>query len=59
MNRDAMRTTLRVTKALSDLQRVRVLMMLRPGAKVVVQTPESKAQSEKVVASTDKPQAKP
>jgi hypothetical protein len=35
------------------------LMMLRPGAKVVVQTPEPKAQSEKAVASTDKPQARP
>ena len=35
------------------------LMMLRPGAKVVVQTPESKAQSEQAAAPTDKPQAKP
>jgi RND family efflux transporter MFP subunit len=35
------------------------LMMLRPGAKVVVQTPESKAQSDKAAASTNKPQAKP
>ena len=35
------------------------LMMLRPGAKVVVQSAESKAQSEKAAAPTDKPQAKP
>jgi len=35
------------------------LMLLRPDAKVVVQTPESKAQSEKAAAPTDKPQAKP
>jgi multidrug efflux system membrane fusion protein len=35
------------------------LMMLRPGVKVVVQTPESKAQSEKAAAPTDKPQSKP
>jgi len=34
------------------------LMLLRPDAKVVVQTPESKAQSEKVGAPTDKPQSK-
>ena len=34
------------------------LMMLRPGAKVVVQSAESKAQSEKAAAPTDKPQAK-
>ncbi|MGO8926472.1 MAG: efflux RND transporter periplasmic adaptor subunit [Limisphaerales bacterium] len=34
------------------------LMTLRPGAKVVVQSPESKAQSEKAAAPTDKPQAK-
>jgi RND family efflux transporter MFP subunit len=50
-----------VVKGLTPADQVVVngLMMLRPGAKVVVQTPESKAQSEKVVASTDKPQAKP
>jgi multidrug efflux system membrane fusion protein len=50
-----------VVKGLTPEDRVIVngLMMLRPGAKVVVQTPESKAQSEKAVASTDKPQAKP
>ncbi len=35
------------------------LMLVRPGAKVVVQTPESKAQSEQAAAQTDKPQAKP
>ncbi len=35
------------------------LMLVRPGANVVIQTPESKAQSEKAVAQTDKPQAKP
>jgi len=34
------------------------LMMLRPGAKVVVQSPEAKAQSEKAAAPADKPQAK-
>jgi len=34
------------------------LMLLRPGAKVVVQTPESKAQSGKAATPTDKPQAK-
>ena len=34
------------------------LKMLRPGAKVVVQSAESKAQSEKAAAPTDKPQAK-
>ena len=33
------------------------LMMLRPDAKVVVDTPESKAQSEQAAAQTDKPQA--
>jgi multidrug efflux system membrane fusion protein len=50
-----------VLKGLTPEDRVIVngLMMLRPGAKVVVQTPESKAQSEKAVASTDQPQAKP
>ena len=50
-----------VLKGLTPEDRVIVngLMMLRPGAKVVVQTPESKAQSEKVIAQTDKQQAKP
>ncbi len=31
MNSDAMRATLRVTKALSDIQRLRILLMLRAG----------------------------
>ena len=35
------------------------LMMLRPGAKVVIQTPESKAQSDQAAAPADKLQAKP
>jgi RND family efflux transporter MFP subunit len=35
------------------------LMLVRPGAKVIIQTPESKAQSDKPAAATDKPQAKP
>ncbi len=35
------------------------LMLLRPGAKVVIQTPESKALSDKVTAPTNKPAAKP
>jgi RND family efflux transporter MFP subunit len=35
------------------------LMLLRPGAKVVIQTLESKAQSDKTAAPADKPQAKP
>jgi multidrug efflux system membrane fusion protein len=50
-----------VPKGLTPEDRVVVngLMMLRPGAKVVVQTPESKAQSEKAAAPTEKPQAKP
>ena len=50
-----------VSKGLTPEDRVVVngLMMLRPGAKVVVQTPESKAQSEKAAAPTEKPQAKP
>jgi RND family efflux transporter MFP subunit len=50
-----------VVKGLTAEDRVIIngLVMLRPGAKVVVQTPESKAQSEKAVAQTDKPQAKP
>ena len=30
MNNETMKTTLRVTKALADLQRVRILMMLQP-----------------------------
>ena len=34
------------------------LMLLRPGAKVVVQTPESKAKSEKAATSADQRQAK-
>ena len=34
---DALRATLRVTKALADLQRVRSLMMLRPGEMCVCQ----------------------
>jgi len=33
------------------------LMMLRPDSKVVIDTPESKAQSEQAAAQTDKPQA--
>ena len=37
MNSDAVRTTLRITKALADLQRVRILMMLRPGELCVCQ----------------------
>ena len=37
MNTDAMRTTLRVTKALADPQRVRILMMLEPGELCVCQ----------------------
>ena len=50
-----------VVKGLTPDDRVIVngLMMVRPGAKVVVQTPESKAQSDKAAAPTDKPQAKP
>ena len=40
MNSDAMRTTLRITKALADLQRVRILMMLRPGELCVCQIVE-------------------
>ena len=49
-----------VLKGLTADDRVIVngLMMLRPGAKVVVQTPESKAQSEKAAATADKPQSK-
>lgn len=37
MSRDALRATLRVTKALSDPQRVRIVMMLRPGELCVCQ----------------------
>ena len=40
MSHDAMRTTMRVTKALSDPQRVRILMMLRPGELCVCQIVE-------------------
>jgi ArsR family transcriptional regulator, arsenate/arsenite/antimonite-responsive transcriptional repressor len=40
MNGEAMRTTLRVTKALADLQRVRILMMLQPGELCVCQIVE-------------------
>jgi len=37
MNNETMKTTLRVTKALADLQRVRILMMLQPGELCVCQ----------------------
>ncbi len=37
MNSEAMRPTLRVTKALSDIQRLRILMMLRRGELCVCQ----------------------
>ncbi|MEI6646409.1 MAG: metalloregulator ArsR/SmtB family transcription factor [bacterium] len=37
MNSDAMRSTLRITKALSDIQRLRILMMLRVGELCVCQ----------------------
>ena len=40
MNSEAMRFTLRVTKALADLQRVCVLMMLLPGELCVCQIVE-------------------
>ena len=40
MKSEAMRATLRVTKALSDLQRVRILMMLGPGELCVCQITE-------------------
>ncbi len=40
MNSEAMRTTLRITKALSDRQRVRILMMLAPGELCVCQIVE-------------------
>jgi len=37
MNSDSMRSTLRITKALSDMQRLRILMMLRAGELCVCQ----------------------
>ncbi len=37
MTSEIMKTTLRVTKALADMQRVRILMMLRPGELCVCQ----------------------
>jgi DNA-binding transcriptional ArsR family regulator len=37
MSREAMRSTVRITKALSDIQRVRILMMLRAGELCVCQ----------------------
>ena len=37
MNGENMKATLRVTKALGDIQRVRILMMLRPGELCVCQ----------------------
>ncbi len=40
MNSEAMRETLRVTKALADIQRVRILMMLRHGELCVCQIVE-------------------
>ena len=40
MNGEAMRATLRVTKALADLQRERILMMLGPGELCVCQIVE-------------------
>jgi DNA-binding transcriptional ArsR family regulator len=40
MNGETMRSTLRVTKALADLQRVRILMMLQPGELCVCQIVE-------------------
>ncbi len=40
MNSEAMRSTLRVTKALADLQRLRILMMLLPGELCVCQIVE-------------------
>ena len=43
MTSDAMRTTLRITKALADRQRVRILMMLRPGELCVCQIVEALA----------------
>jgi len=49
-----------VLKGLTPEDRVIVngLMMLRPDLKVVVQTPEAKAQSEQAAAPTDKAQAR-
>lgn len=40
MNGDSLRATLRVTKALADLQRVRILKMLQPGELCVCQIVE-------------------
>ncbi len=40
MKSEAVRSTLRVTKALADLQRVRILMMLQPGELCVCQIVE-------------------
>jgi len=40
MKGEALRATLRVTKALADVQRVRVLMMLQPGELCVCQIVE-------------------
>jgi DNA-binding transcriptional ArsR family regulator len=40
MNSEAMRLTLRVTKALADIQRVRILMLLKPGELCVCQIVE-------------------
>jgi DNA-binding transcriptional ArsR family regulator len=37
MNSEAMRSTLRITKALSDIQRVRILLLLRRGELCVCQ----------------------
>ena len=37
MNSEAMRSTLRITKALSDIQRLRILLMLRAGELCVCQ----------------------
>lgn len=41
MNREIMRATLRVTQALADLQRVRILMMLQNGELCVCQIVET------------------
>lgn len=40
MNNESMRNALRVTKAVSDLQRLRILMMLQPGELCVCQIVE-------------------
>lgn len=40
MTSDAMRLTLRMTKALADIQRVRILILLRPGELCVCQIVE-------------------